>query len=217
MNPFLVFLLGFLLPVAVAVVLYFTVLKKKICTGDLQHCPSADVDICVKSGTADATWQKMCSALTPGGIIPHNLKEDNPIWIAQSMSNTCGHTIDKDSVPVNCVLALSEFEKTLQGSPLFGTSQTESDAGQENWCLGGGGTPNVTIPSDIQTGSCGNLKANQCAAYTCAGGDKTCSGPSQSCIDAIYSSTDNLCMKGVANCKASGTSPKDCVKNMCSI
>uniref|UniRef100_A0A6C0JQR1 Uncharacterized protein n=1 Tax=viral metagenome TaxID=1070528 RepID=A0A6C0JQR1_9ZZZZ len=73
MNPFLVFLLGFLLSVAVAVVLYFTVLKKKICTGDLQHCPSAGVDICVKSGTADKDWQKMCADIKPSGGLLKNV------------------------------------------------------------------------------------------------------------------------------------------------
>ena len=135
MNPFLVFLLGFLLPVAVAVVLYFTVLKKKICTGDLHHCPSADVDICVKSGTADKDWQKMCADIKPSGG--------------------------------------------------FGA----------------------------------NLKANQCAGYLgpCQTGPDGCNGSNQACVEAIYNSTDDICVQSVQMCNDRGLSEKACADYLCSI
>ena len=135
MNPFLVFLLGFLLSVAVAVVLYFTVLKKKICTGDLHHCPSADVDICVKSGTSDKDWQKMCADIKPSGG--------------------------------------------------FGA----------------------------------NLKANLCTAYlgACQSGPYGCNGSNQACVDAIYNSTDDICVESVQLCNDKDLSKKDCADYLCNI
>ena len=62
------FILGFLLCVGISALLYFLVFKKKICNGDLHHCPSAGIDICVKSDTSTKDWQAMCSKLGSGGF-----------------------------------------------------------------------------------------------------------------------------------------------------
>jgi hypothetical protein len=85
----LVFLLGFVLPVIAMAIFYFTTLKKKICSGDLHNCPAAGIDICVKSGTSDTDWQKMCTNLTPSGFGP--LKS-----VASCVENLMAH--EKDCV-----------------------------------------------------------------------------------------------------------------------
>lgn len=75
---FLAFIIGFFIPVLVAVILYFTVFKKQLCIGDTHHCPAADIDICVKKGTSDADWQSMCSKLAGGGGFKPNNYMDYP-------------------------------------------------------------------------------------------------------------------------------------------
>ena len=121
MNPFLVFLLGFLLPVAVAVVLYFTVLKKKICTGDLQHCPSAGVDICVKSGTADKDWQKMCADIKPsGGILKQvtscvqDLMQSDPSCYQIGPDGGCHNTDCQNLIYSKCCNSTGDMSSCIQ-------------------------------------------------------------------------------------------------------
>lgn len=58
-------LIAFLLPVGISILLYFTIIKKKICDGDLRKCPKSGVNICVKSGTSDADFTAMCTKLDP--------------------------------------------------------------------------------------------------------------------------------------------------------
>ena len=66
MNIVLLTLIAFLLPVGVAILVYFTVIKKKICDGDLHLCPASGVSVCVKSGTTANDWQGMCTKLSQG-------------------------------------------------------------------------------------------------------------------------------------------------------
>lgn len=69
MNQILIFTIGFLVPSVIFIILYFTLLKKKMCSGDLKHCPASGVDICVRSDTSDKTWQGMCTKLGTGMIL----------------------------------------------------------------------------------------------------------------------------------------------------
>ena len=57
-------LITFCFPIAICILLYFLIIKKKICYGYLQKCPGSDVSLCVKSGTSDNDWNKMCSQIT---------------------------------------------------------------------------------------------------------------------------------------------------------
>jgi hypothetical protein len=58
--------MGIILCVVMVIVLYFTILKKKMCSGDLVKCPSSDVSLCVNSGTPKDDWKGMCSKLVVG-------------------------------------------------------------------------------------------------------------------------------------------------------
>jgi hypothetical protein len=81
--------------------------------------------------------------------------KNNPQQIANDMSGMCGSQVSANSAAVNCALSLSKFENTLQGRPLFGNSTgIEDDMAQDRWCLGMGGSSNVSIPSNIQPSSC---------------------------------------------------------------
>jgi hypothetical protein len=57
-----------LIPVVIFMIIYFTVIKKKMCFGDVHHCPAANIDICVASGTSDAQWQNLCPITGGGGF-----------------------------------------------------------------------------------------------------------------------------------------------------
>ena len=80
-------LIAFLLPVGISILLYFTIIKKKMCDGDLRTCPKSGVNICVKSGTSDADFTAMCTKL-------------DPIMVKSSM-NTCLSQLDNTG-PSNC-------------------------------------------------------------------------------------------------------------------
>lgn len=57
-------ILALLLPIAIGLILYFVVIKKKMCDGDLYECPKSNVSICVQSGTSNDDSKKMCDRLT---------------------------------------------------------------------------------------------------------------------------------------------------------
>ena len=56
-------ILALLLPIAIGFILYFVVIKKKMCDGDLYACPGSKVSICVQSGTSNDDSKKMCDKL----------------------------------------------------------------------------------------------------------------------------------------------------------
>jgi hypothetical protein len=80
-------LIAFLLPVGISILLYFTIIKKKMCDGDLRTCPKSGVNICVKSGTSDADFTAMCTKLDPVE--------------AKSYMNVCLSQLDNTG-PSNC-------------------------------------------------------------------------------------------------------------------
>jgi hypothetical protein len=166
LNSLIIFIL---LAVAVLfIVLYVSLLNsKKLCKGDVHHCPNADVDICVKTGTDKKDWKNMCVKLSSHGYNPNptklsrdiNLKQNNPQLIAQDMSNICGKYISPYSKAVKCAIKLSKFEndKYMQNGPLFGNSTgIADDMDQNRWCLGMStkGRQNYEIPLEIERGKC---------------------------------------------------------------
>lgn len=62
-----IILLAFLIPIAIGILLYFTVVQKKLCNGDLHSCSASNVNLCVKSGTSDDDWKGMCTKLENKG------------------------------------------------------------------------------------------------------------------------------------------------------
>ena len=62
-----IILLAFLIPIAICILLYFTVVQKKLCNGDLHSCSASNVNLCVKSGTSDDDWKGMCTKLENKG------------------------------------------------------------------------------------------------------------------------------------------------------
>ena len=58
-----IILLSFLIPIVIGILLYFIVVQKKLCNGDLHSCSTSNVNLCVKSGTSDDDWKGMCTKL----------------------------------------------------------------------------------------------------------------------------------------------------------
>ena len=56
-------ILALLLPIAIGLILYFVVIKKKMCDGDLYACSNSNISICVQSGTSNDDSKKMCDKL----------------------------------------------------------------------------------------------------------------------------------------------------------
>lgn len=143
-----IFLLGFIIPVTILLILYFTVINKKVCKGDLYKCPASDVELCVNSDTSDTEWKAMCANLGTGGggYVPTKTSnnhlgltggmygQNNPDEIARNMANICGEPVGKEAV--DCALALSAFETTKPGWPLFSDDTFINDYNQDLWCLG---------------------------------------------------------------------------------
>lgn len=126
----------FILALGVALLIFFTIIKNKMCNGEFFKCPSGNISICAKKGT-DAG--QFCPKRTGGFksvIKNNNLRQNNPNAIARDMSGICGHPISTGSKAVNCALQLSKYENTLQGWPIFGNSTgIANDMAQDKWCL----------------------------------------------------------------------------------
>jgi hypothetical protein len=58
-----IILLAFLIPIGIGILLYFLVVQKKLCDGDLHSCSGSNVKLCVKSGTSDDDWKGICTKL----------------------------------------------------------------------------------------------------------------------------------------------------------
>ena len=148
-------LIGFVVATAITLLVYFTVIKNKMCTGEFVKCPNNNIEICAEKGTNAGQF---CPPGKTGGFVrSKNLKQNNPAMIASDMSNICGSQVSQDSDAVQCALNLSSFEITLQGWPLFGQDTGGADDyAQDKWCLGltPGQQQNYTIPQYITPGSC---------------------------------------------------------------
>jgi len=129
-------IMGFILAVGVALLIFFTIVKNKMCNGEFVNCPSGNISICAKKGTNAGQF---CPKRTGGfksSMRNNNLRQNNPVVIASDMSNICKNTIKPDSDAVKCALKLSDYENGLQGWPIFGNSTgIDDDMAQDKWCL----------------------------------------------------------------------------------
>ena len=134
--------MGFLLAIGLALLIFFTLIKNKMCNGEFINCPSGNVKICAKKGTNAGQF---CPKRTGGfksGITNNNLRQNNPQVIARQMNTECRKegnisNIGETSKAVNCAVKLSGYENELGGWPLFGTKTGDADdRAQDRWCLG---------------------------------------------------------------------------------
>lgn len=146
-------LIGFFTITVIALLLFFTVIKNKMCRGEFVKCPSGNVSICAKEGTNAGQF---CPKKT--GVVKNinNLRQNNRTEIARGMKPYCnGSDVSTDSQAVNCALELSAYENTLYG-PLFGNrTGVQDDYAQDKWCLGiePGIEPNYDL-SQFTPGNC---------------------------------------------------------------
>ena len=85
-------ILALLLPIAIGLILYFVVIKKKMCDGDLYTCSNSNVSICVQSGTSNDDSKKMCDRLTA----------PTSLTIGKDLMNSCAAYADCNQGPDYC-------------------------------------------------------------------------------------------------------------------
>lgn len=147
-------LIGFFTITVIALLLFFTVIKNKMCKGEFVKCPSGNVSICAKEGTNAGQF---CPKKT--GVVKNinNLRQNNNQQVASDMSIICGGSdVSIDSQAVKCALELSAYETGFQGDPLFGErTGFRDDEAQDKWCLGidPGIEPNYDL-SQFTPGNC---------------------------------------------------------------
>lgn len=124
---------------------YLQIIRRYSCnTGEFVKCPNNNIEICAEKGTNAGQF---CPPGKTGGFVGSKnlkqnnrgqiVKQNNPAQIAIDMSQICGSRVSEYSDAVQCALALSSFENTLQGYPLFGDSTgPHDDYAQDKWCLG---------------------------------------------------------------------------------
>lgn len=130
-------LIGFVVATGITLLVYFTVIKNKMCTGEFVKCPNNNIEICAEKGTNAGQF---CPPGKTGGFVGSiNLKQNNPRQIASDMTRMfCGGSqVSENSDAVQCALDLSAYENTLQGWPIFGDrTGPDDDYAQDKWCLG---------------------------------------------------------------------------------